>query len=111
MGILETKVKAPNAPPISKKINKNWQWLYNYDHHYNGRIWVGWNPNVWDISLHSMSGHYITCNASLIETNSKFLVNFIYAFNDSIDRVPLGIISCLLIMALYIGPYLVYLHN
>ncbi|XP_074363651.1 uncharacterized protein LOC141704298 [Apium graveolens] len=89
MGILETKVKASKAPSISKKINKNWQWLFNYDHHYNGRIWVGWNPNIWDISLLSQSSQFITCNARFIEKNLSFIVTFIYAFNDAIDRVPL----------------------
>lgn len=67
MGFLETKVKAPNALVISKKINKKWKWLFNYDHHYNGRVWVGWNPEVWDVSLSSISGQHITCNALFIE--------------------------------------------
>ncbi|XP_074360896.1 uncharacterized protein LOC141701135 [Apium graveolens] len=89
MGILETKVKVSNALSISKKINKNWQWLFNYDHHYNGRIWVGWNPNVWEISLLSKSSQFITCNARFIEKNLHFIVTFVYAFNDAIDRVPL----------------------
>ncbi|XP_074363513.1 uncharacterized protein LOC141704083 [Apium graveolens] len=89
MGILETKVKVSKASSISKKINKNWPWLFNYDHHHNGRIWVGWNPNVWDISLLSKSSQFITCNARFIEKNLNFIVTFIYAFNDAIDRVPL----------------------
>ncbi|XP_074363455.1 uncharacterized protein LOC141703993 [Apium graveolens] len=89
MGIWETKVKISKASSISKKINKNWLWLFNYDHHYNGRIWVGWNPNVWDISLLSKSSQFITCNARFIEKNLNFIVTFIYAFNDAIDRVPL----------------------
>lgn len=89
MGILETKVKAPNAQAISKKINKKWQWLYNYEHHYNGRIWIGWNPNVWDITLHSSSYQFITCFASMHGTSTTFLVTFAYAFNDAIDRPPL----------------------
>ncbi|XP_074346869.1 uncharacterized protein LOC141685677 [Apium graveolens] len=89
MGVLETKVKVTNALGISKKFNKNWRWLFNYDYHYNGRIWVGWNPNVWEISLHSQSSQFITCNARLIEKNLNIIVTFVYAFNDAIDRVPL----------------------
>ncbi|XP_074327862.1 uncharacterized protein LOC141665780 [Apium graveolens] len=89
MGVLETKVKVSNALSISKKINKNWQWLFNYDRHYNGRIWVGWNPNIWEVSLHSKSVQFITCNARLIEKNLNIIVTFVYAFNDAIDRVQL----------------------
>lgn len=61
MGLLETKVKVQNALGTSKNINKNWKWLFNYDHNYNGRVWVGWNPNVWVVFLHSMSAQHITC--------------------------------------------------
>ncbi|XP_074351412.1 uncharacterized protein LOC141690518 [Apium graveolens] len=89
MGILEKKVKSDKALVISKKIKKGWKWLFNYTHHYNGRVWVGWNPDVWDISLHSMTSQVITCNAVFLEKNLSFLVSFVYAHNDAIDRVPL----------------------
>lgn len=39
--------------------------------------------------MHSMSGQFITCIGSMVGSNSKFLVTFVYAFNEAIDRVPL----------------------
>ncbi|KAL8122725.1 hypothetical protein AgCh_010922 [Apium graveolens] len=89
MGILETKVKSDKAPIISKKIKKEWKWLFNYTHHYNGRVWVGWNPDIWDISLHSMTSQVITCNTVFLEKNLALLVSFVYAHNDAADRAPL----------------------
>ncbi|XP_074374164.1 uncharacterized protein LOC141714549 [Apium graveolens] len=89
MGLLETKVKSFNALIISKKIRKDWKWCFNYDHHYNGRVWVGWNPSVWDVSIHSLSSQVITCTATFLEKNLSFLVSFVYAHNDAPDRVPL----------------------
>lgn len=89
MGLLETKVKVDNVCIISKKINISWQWLFNYDRHYNGRVWVGWNPEVWDISLHHMSAQHITCLARFMEKDITFLVSFVYAHNDAVDRVSL----------------------
>ncbi|XP_074326634.1 uncharacterized protein LOC141664576 [Apium graveolens] len=86
IGVLETKVKLHNAVCISKKINRAWKWLYNYDYHYNGLVWVGWNPDIWDITLHSSSAQHITCNAHFIEKDIHFLVTFVYAFNDGADR-------------------------
>ncbi|XP_074326627.1 uncharacterized protein LOC141664571 [Apium graveolens] len=71
---------------ISKKINRAWKWLFNYDYHYNGLVWVGWNPDIWDITLHSSSAQHITCNAHFIEKDIHFLVTFVYAFNDGADR-------------------------
>lgn len=90
MGILETKVKSDKALAISKKTNRGWKWLFNYDHHYNGRIWVGWNPSVCNVSLHSMSSQYITCNATFLEKDISILVSFVYAHNDASDRNSLG---------------------
>lgn len=81
--VLETKVKVSNALEISKKINKNWQWLFNYDHHYNGRVWVGWNSNVRSISLSNV----LLVMLCLLK-NINIIVSFVYAFNDKIDRVP-----------------------
>lgn len=53
------------------------------------RVWVGWNPVIWEVFLHFMSGQIVTCNATFLEKNISFLVSFVYAFNDAIDRVPL----------------------
>ncbi|XP_074328140.1 uncharacterized protein LOC141666056 [Apium graveolens] len=89
MGILETKVKVDKAASISKKINKKWAWIFNYDYHYNGRVWVGWNSTIWNVSLCSTSAQHITCNATLIDNDISFLVSYVYAFNDACDRVPL----------------------
>lgn len=86
MGVLETKVSLIMFFFVFKKIQKNWKWLFNYEHHYNGHVWVGWNPNVWDITLHSMSSQHITCLAKFLEKDYSFLVSFLYAHNDALDR-------------------------
>lgn len=89
IGLLEAKVKSVNACVVAKKINKSWNWIYNYKHHPNGRVWVGWDPSVWHLSVHSKSAQHITCTTKFLEKNIVFLISFIYAFNDGIDRVPL----------------------
>ncbi|XP_074347302.1 uncharacterized protein LOC141686147 [Apium graveolens] len=58
MGILETKVKAHNSVGISKKFNRKWKWLFNYESHHNGRVWVGWDPSIWTVTLHSSNDQY-----------------------------------------------------
>lgn len=89
MGILDTKVKIDNATAISKKINKSWKWLFNYNCHYNGRVWVGWNPSIWDIALHQVTAQHVTCLATFLDKDVSFLVTFVYAYNDAADRVAL----------------------
>ena len=46
VGLVETRVKSPKANTVSKAICSKWNWHFNYEHHVNGRIWVGWDPNI-----------------------------------------------------------------
>lgn len=50
MSCIEIKVKLANSIVFSKRIKRNWNWLFNYDHHDLGRIWVGWDPNHWIVT-------------------------------------------------------------
>ncbi|XP_058771902.1 uncharacterized protein LOC131645245 [Vicia villosa] len=47
--LLETRVKIGNSESIRKKLGLNWSYSDNYEYHVNGRIWLGWDPNVWSI--------------------------------------------------------------
>lgn len=49
VGVLETKIKAPNDVASSRVIHNLWSWEDNYSHHPSGRIWIGWNPNIWNV--------------------------------------------------------------
>lgn len=55
MCFIGTKVKLVNSAAISRRINSRWNWVFNYEFHDNGRLWVGWDPNAWHISVHSKS--------------------------------------------------------
>lgn len=89
IGLMETKVKEDNSMMVSKKIKKSWKWFFNYDYHHNGRVWVGWDPTVWSISLHTKSAQHITCMVTFLEKSITFLATFVYAYNEAIDRVSL----------------------
>lgn len=51
IGILETKVKLHKAVAIQKKFGSKWCWQCNSDYSPKGRIWVGWNTDVVDVSI------------------------------------------------------------
>ncbi|XP_070028655.1 uncharacterized protein [Nicotiana sylvestris] len=61
-GIAETRVKVNKARRITQKIAKDWQVKYNYDHAYNGRIWLLWKPHIKLQILESTGWYYIWCN-------------------------------------------------
>ncbi|KAF5208043.1 hypothetical protein FRX31_002370, partial [Thalictrum thalictroides] len=44
MGIVETRVKEKNKAVVFNSIGLHWPMLDNYEDHYNGRIWLIWDP-------------------------------------------------------------------
>ena len=89
MCCLETKVKIDKSASVSQKINKNWSWVFNYDHHSNGRLWVGWDPNLWQIGVLSSSDQHITCSVMFLEKRLNFICTFLYALNKPHQRQSL----------------------
>lgn len=47
--LLETHVKANNSKYVRKRLGYEWEFINNYETHNNGRIWLAWNPNVWNV--------------------------------------------------------------
>lgn len=86
IALLETRVKEINANSISSSLAANWSWVFNYSSHPNGRIWLGWNPNFWNISILFSAAQIITCSVMNIIAQTTFLVSFIYGFNEVNNR-------------------------
>ena len=86
MCCMETKVKSEQAEKISKKINNRWSWVFNYNHHSNGRLWVGWDSAVWHLTVVSSSDQHITCNVIFLAKQVSFVVTFVYALNKPHQR-------------------------
>lgn len=89
VGLLETKVQQHNSVKVSNKLAKNWRWLFNYDYHHYGRVWVGWNSDFWDVTLCNASAQHITCLALFKEKQIRFMVTFVYAHNEATLRTSL----------------------
>ena len=86
IALLETHVKKENATFVSKLVAPKFSWLFNYDHHHNGRIWLGWDPDFWSISDVHVHSQHISCKVSSLPSNHVFFASFIYASNDYIER-------------------------
>lgn len=67
MGLVETKVRAQNSAAISKSINKNWKWIFNYEAHDYGRVWISWDPSIWTVHAHVNSPQQVTCFVTFLE--------------------------------------------
>ncbi|XP_063948264.1 uncharacterized protein LOC108204038 [Daucus carota subsp. sativus] len=86
IALLETHVKQASATFVSKSIRPDFCWYFNYPHHHNGHIWVGWNPALWSIVPLVTDAQHITCGVTNLSTNEHFLVSFVYALNSAVER-------------------------
>ncbi|KAK2653195.1 hypothetical protein Ddye_013051 [Dipteronia dyeriana] len=57
----------------------------NYNSHSLGRIWVGWDPRILNITKISETDQIIHRNACILDNNDRFRISFIYGSND--DRL------------------------
>lgn len=79
-------MQSNNSSSVSATISGRLQWIFNYQHHYLGRIWVGWDPVFWSVKLLFSSAQMITCDILRNNSTEHFVASFVYAFNDYIDR-------------------------
>lgn len=86
IGLMETRVKKDIAKILSSEINRSFCWLDNYDYHFGGRIWIGFNKYFWDISVVAKSAQHITCKAFNKQSRVAFTISFIYGFNTGLAR-------------------------
>ena len=86
VAFLETRVKERDAARLSVVIHRQFQWCYNYQHHLNGRIWVGWNPVFWTVAQLYSSAQQITMLVTRKADNSSFVLTVVYAYNEIVDR-------------------------
>lgn len=89
VALLETHVKQESALAISSFVAPNFSWSFNYDFHNNGRIWLGWDSALWDVTHLSASTQQITCSVSSRASGRKFCLTVVYGLYTYIDRRPL----------------------
>ncbi|XP_015158439.1 uncharacterized protein [Solanum tuberosum] len=84
--LLEIKVKAHKAHKVLVNVFPGWHSLNNYSWAVNGRVWIVWNPNYYQITHIRSTSQSIHC---LINGNNGTLVCFItviYAYNSIEQR-------------------------
>ena len=89
VGLIETRVQKNVAKKLSSEIEHSFRWLDNYDNHHGGRIWVGWDPFLWDVSVLAQSSQHITCSAFQKHLKTDFIISFVYGLNTGTERKQL----------------------
>ncbi|XP_074299643.1 uncharacterized protein LOC141630787 [Silene latifolia] len=83
--LIETHVKHTAIRDISGRFLP-YQLVHNNDMHYNGRIWIFWNPVVVALTVLHKSAQHIHCSLLHIASQKHMEVTFVYALNARLDR-------------------------
>ena len=89
IGLLETKIKLKNVEHIAARTFPTWNWKHNFDLNAKGRIWLAWNPAVFDVGVLQVTEQLIHYRAHPLSTSKKFCITFIYGFNQEQQRQTL----------------------
>lgn len=86
IALLETHVTEPNAVRISSFVAPRFSWYFNYNNSPNGRIWLGWDNEIWNVDILYCTAQVIHCSVRFLQNNVTFFCSFVYAYNDIEDR-------------------------
>ncbi|XP_074300630.1 uncharacterized protein LOC141631922 [Silene latifolia] len=81
-GLLETKVKALSQNSISGIVIDGWSLTTNNSCHKGGRVWVLWNPSIFQVDIVNYSAQCINMKVVEIASNKLFYLSMVYVFND-----------------------------
>jgi hypothetical protein len=84
--LIETRVKSHKANEIRTCIVPDWDYAYNYDQHFLGRIWISWKKSMFEVTVLDKSHQSINCVIKAIKDNLCWCHSFIYGDNKGMDR-------------------------
>ncbi|KAH0642121.1 hypothetical protein KY290_033725 [Solanum tuberosum] len=80
--LLETRVKAHKAPRVLANVFPGWQSLNNYSWEINGRVWMVWDPNFYQVTHIRSTAQSVHCLINGITGTLSCLITVIYTFNS-----------------------------
>ncbi|XP_074318546.1 uncharacterized protein LOC141655359 [Silene latifolia] len=89
LAVLETRVKSSTASKILRNTFKNREGFCNYEKHFNGRIWILFNPKTIAIMHRVVEAQFLTCKAHHHESQKDFTFSCVYRSNDVAQREEL----------------------
>ncbi|XP_074300750.1 uncharacterized protein LOC141632064 [Silene latifolia] len=88
-GLLETKINANNVFNIASHMLDGWSVTINSRYHKGGRVWILWQPGLFDVQILQYDAQFIHTKVPSRITQKIFYLTMIYAFNEGNDRVHL----------------------
>ncbi|XP_074299986.1 uncharacterized protein LOC141631182 [Silene latifolia] len=88
-GLLETKIKGSQWIKVRNNICDNWSICTNNGYHPGGRIWLIWQPLMFDVDIQMVTYQLIHAQVFDKGNQKKMWVTMVYGFNKSQERVSL----------------------
>ncbi|XP_058217387.1 uncharacterized protein LOC131328462 [Rhododendron vialii] len=86
VGFIEHKIRAIWADRITQYICPDWSFVNNYSQSALGRIFVGWDPSVFSLTVLGQFDQCIHCEVQPKYGSALFLVTMVYGANSNLDR-------------------------
>ena len=106
VGVLETRVRASSSPRIINSILPAWQSISNYTHNPNGRIWLLWDPTVFELYPLWITDQLIHAELVIVQKQIRFFITYSYGLNCYIQRRKLQHCLCEIAFGLGSAPWL-----
>lgn len=82
LGLVELKVRENNHTPIVNNMFRTWE-VYNCLPNSVSRIWVAWNPNIFEGHVLSSLDQSINCKMKLYPHHTEeFILTVVYGYNE-----------------------------
>ncbi|XP_074314351.1 uncharacterized protein LOC141649565 [Silene latifolia] len=88
-GLLETKINGDNVSKISNNMLDGWCVTTNCRLHKGGRVWLLWQPSLFDVMVLQYDAQFIHAKVTAGCTQQQFFLTMVYAFNEGSERVDL----------------------
>ena len=88
-GLIEIRVKEKNMKTVLKGIVPGWKMINNYNDSPNGRIWLVWDDNWYEVKLINSSAQFLHCQVNERSKDYQFIVTVVYGFNTVEQRKSL----------------------
>ncbi|KAJ6430452.1 hypothetical protein OIU84_021782 [Salix udensis] len=90
VGLLENKIALNNISRVESQLNlTGWNFLSNASDAAPGRIFIGWNTLVYNLTCLHNSLQWITCEAKTLTTSETITITFVYGGNTPTARKTL----------------------
>ncbi|XP_074293516.1 uncharacterized protein LOC141620581 [Silene latifolia] len=88
-GLFETKIKANNGNNVRNLLCDSWSICTNSSLHHGGRIWLLWDPSLYDVTVLDIQVQCIHSEVLDKARRNRFWFTVIYGLNKLAEREPL----------------------